>query len=622
MKKKIGVLFAAICVLFALASLAGCGEHIPDESTDSGFDIGDFRVTMEISERRTIAVTEEIEVTFNYRRSGIIRDFDLTGGVRYENISALRDGATLPVSMQSDSSEMLSFYLGEEGDYVDISRPHVYKITYTMIVPALKDGNYLPLDVLGFDWYTGVENFSATLRLPAPAEALAVYSGGYHTTSNDLGVTVETEGNTVYLSAQDIRAHRGITLDLKFAAGVLKAPPLDLALVFAPLLILGIVLVIVLVRVFAVKQPLLTTTVGLSAPEEMDPLLMGKLVDGTVDSEDLGALIFYLAAQGYLTIDLTDEDDPQLSRTEKAADELPVYVKNFLDGLFRLGDPVRASMLTNCFYRTAGEVKAQVSASAGRIWATKGRVMLILFGILTVLAAFAFPVLWEMTHVSLYCHLHLVPLLIFTLGAFVASAAFSSATEMRRYKWKRWKRFLMGAAGLLIGAFLALFTFGLYPVSMSRFVVPILTFGTSISGMVCGSFVIREKKYTERLGLILGFKEFILYTEKDKIAFMLREDPALYYNILPYAQVLGVTDAWTKKFEGLDLKPPAYVRSGSDFEIVVSAVWWNRIFRAMSGDFSRSMISRPSNTGGGHGGGSFGGGFGGGGFGGGGGRSF
>ena len=266
MKHFLRGLAAATCVLLALTMFVGCGEHVPETGTDNGFDIRDYAVTMDVAQNRTIAVTEEIEVTFNYQRSGIIRDFDLTGGVRYEHLSALRDGESLPVSMQSDSNEMLSFYLGREGDYVDISVPHVYKITYTMTVPALKEEGYLPLDVLGFDWFTGVENFTATLRLPAPAEQLAVYAGGYGTTSNALGVVVETEGSTVRLSAQEIPAHRGITLDLKFAAGVLKDPPIDLALLFAVLLLVAVLLALVLIKVFAAKSPLITTTVGLSAP--------------------------------------------------------------------------------------------------------------------------------------------------------------------------------------------------------------------------------------------------------------------------------------------------------------------------------------------------------------------
>ena len=60
------------------------------------------------------------------------------------------------------------------------------------------------------------------------------------------------------------------------------------------------------------------------------------------------------------------------------------------------------------------------------------------------------------------------------------------------------------------------------------------------------------------LGEILGFKEFITVTEEDKIKFMLEDNPELFYDILPYAQVLGVTKEWEDKFKNILLQPPSW----------------------------------------------------------------
>ena len=68
----------------------------------------------------------------------------------------------------------------------------------------------------------------------------------------------------------------------------------------------------------------------------------------------------------------------------------------------------------------------------------------------------------------------------------------------------------------------------------------------------------RTEKYCEKLGDILGFKEFIVVTEEDKIKFMLEQDPTLYFKVLPYAQVLGVTDEWTDKFKNILIPEPAW----------------------------------------------------------------
>ena len=37
--------------------------------------------------------------------------------------------------------------------------------------------------------------------------------------------------------------------------------------------------------------------------------------------------------------------------------------------------------------------------------------------------------------------------------------------------------------------------------------------------------------------------------EKDKINELVEENPNYFYDILPYAYVLGVSDKWSKKFE-------------------------------------------------------------------------
>ena len=63
------------------------------------------------------------------------------------------------------------------------------------------------------------------------------------------------------------------------------------------------------------------TVVNITAPDEMDPMKMGKWIDGAVNNEDITSMIYYFANKGYLKIDLTDEDDPKLisllSRLEK-----------------------------------------------------------------------------------------------------------------------------------------------------------------------------------------------------------------------------------------------------------------------------------------------------------------
>jgi uncharacterized membrane protein len=55
------------------------------------------------------------------------------------------------------------------------------------------------------------------------------------------------------------------------------------------------------------------------------------------------------------------------------------------------------------------------------------------------------------------------------------------------------------------------------------------------------------------LGKILGFREFLQLTEKDKLQLIDAPDlrPEMFEKFLPYAMVLGVEDRWAQKFEGI-----------------------------------------------------------------------
>ena len=111
----------------------------------------------------------------------------------------------------------------------------------------------------------------------------------------------------------------------------------------------------------------------------------------------------------------------------------------------------------------------------------------------------------------------------------------------------------------------------------------------------------------QTLGSILGFKDFILYTEEDKIKFMLEENPQLYYDILPYAQVLGVSNEWENKFKSIVIEPPKWCTGNVSFSVFDYMIL-NSMLRASF----RSAMVRPQPKGGtflggGGGGGHFGG---------------
>ena len=83
-----------------------------------------------------------------------------------------------------------------------------------------------------------------------------------------------------------------------------------------------------------------------------------------------------------------------------------------------------------------------------------------------------------------------------------------------------------------------------------------------LSGGLCLAIapsVHRRTAYGAALtGRVLGFRNFLMAAERDRLRVLLKDSPDYFYDILPYAQVLGVTDQWARRFEGLTLPPPSW----------------------------------------------------------------
>lgn len=589
------------------------------------YKVNKYDINMEVSEDCSVAVTETIAVTLmGYDSHGIIRDLPLGHNVRYRDISAACDYEDFEYYTQNDDTDFLSVYMRSTGR-ASVGSKRTYTLNYIMLLPSVKDG-YLPLDVVGYGMSSALYNVTATVTLPATPEKHIIYLGPYGSRENACDVKESWSGNVVTLTAEELPFmfygdsfegnFSGITLDLQFANGVLKSG-FDFTIIYALLFAAALLVASVLVKVFVCRNPLMTATVNFTAPDEMDPLKMGKYIDNSVDSEDIGAMVFWFAEQGYLKIDLSENDeDPTLIRTEKTlSDDAPVYQRVLLDGLFEKGNPVRTSDLTNRYYKSAAAATQNVNDLSKGFYNGKSKLFIGVFALLTVLLFGGFAFFYtRATVISDYSYWFLFAgcAVIYFIAA--VSSGFAA---QREYKWSSAKKWTTRIAGILIGLLLGLVSMLIPSPAFGYATGYILCAASALVGGISGAFLCRTKEYSDTLGQIVGFKNFITVTEKDKIKYMLEENPELYYHILPYAQVLGVSDIWTDKFKGLNMQPPSYLYYNSG-DFVFDFLIWNSMFRAMNSNFAKTMMSRPSSSGNGHIGGGFGGGFGGGGFGGGG----
>lgn len=595
------------------------------------FTVNRYDADVTVNQNRTVTFHETLTVTMNQSAgTQFYRSLPINAGDGYFDISAKR--SDVHGNVVDGTFEVINN--PDNGDYIDIvcyggiefGARWVYDFYYTMR-PAETADEGMVLDVVGGGWTVALNNVTVRVTFPSAPVSYRIYSDEFGGSSNKYVADGGIENGVLTLRADclpmventafgDMSA-AAITLQFTLPGGALVSHASSMfaspAFPAVPVVCLGAVIAAIVLLTAVRRRYEMVTAVSVKPPEGMDPLLMGRLIDGAVDTEDVTAMIYYFAEQGYLTIELPEEEngktaDPVLLRTEIPLPvDMPSWQRALMDGLFDKDrrKSTRISDLKEEFYVYSDKAKQLVSAKKGAEYEKKsvlGTVLLSLFA---------------------FCLYEFVP---FFVGRAVIGGGYSYFTgvisifplvlceigltqaEQRRYKAKK---AVIIVSNIVLYAILALFGVW-YAAAFASYILTLCErVFVAVSATVCAAIaplcLSRSEKYVQRLGSILGFKDFIVYTEEDKIKFMLQENPHLYYHILPYAQVLGVTREWEDKFKNIDMKPPLWYRG--DTFTVFDYLLFNSVMRA---SFVRAM-ARPQPNGGGTflGGGGSGGGFGG-----------
>lgn len=580
----------------------------PAYAAPYSLEIDNFTVSYDVHADRTINVEEKVAINYTgTHNTGFLRDLPVNAGDRVYNVEVKElSGNTekdvdYKVSLESDLMTL------DIGDTTVKSGIYTYIIRYEYAVTKPTDPNALFLNIVGFGSEAPINESHVTIHLPEGFERADLYVGDTSTPSQNYDYDEAT--NTITVDLSSLKAFNGATMDLFFAEGVLSTrfdyTPIILAVV-------GLVVLAVLagVKFFVFPRKPLTPVVNFEPPRGMDPVEISKLIDNKVDSGDVTSLIFYWASKGYLKIDLTDKDDPALIRIHTTLPEgAPEHQIVMYNALFSAGDMVKVSQLEGKFYSVIDSVKGLVNERHSGLYTSRSVIASLAFTLVGGLMMALAPIFAALAGINI--SLFFYPAFIALIPAYIIYAV-SETYAYSVHKLTKGKKGLM-IAGIvaLIAIFTAIYTI-LIPSQIievaSKIVICIMAYAVVA---LAPSLISPTKQYTEDLNQILGFKNFILYTEKDKLEVMIKEDPEFYYKILPYAQVMGVSDVWEDKFKDLTVKPPEWVVDPTGSIVTFAVI--NSAIRSTSYTFRSKMTVRPSSpssrsfSGGGRHGGSFGG---------------
>ncbi|MDE5562214.1 MAG: DUF2207 domain-containing protein [Clostridiales bacterium] len=627
-----GVLFATALLffigIFIFASLYG--EDVTTTQTiDTAFTINEMRVDVDWNNDRSCKIKQELDVKFAATRHGIYVDIPVNSGERVRNLNVtVRDkSGSVPYEISHEAgNRIVRVKVGDPNRYMYSGSMLYCALTYDYLTPEHpEDKNALDINAIGTGWSCYIDNAIVTVNFPTAVQdsAVTVWVSG-----KEIPVSLDNNGKTVKFSTDRLSPFHGVRVKATMLNGVLKGGGFEGIVT----VVVGVVLVVVtiLLMVFVGKDKPLTPVVSFYPPQtdgkdgrkrRMLPVQLGKIIDGTCSSSDVTSLIFYWASEGYISIE--EKDDETYLIKLKEIDPVTEYERVLFAELFKKAKRnkktgvvrVSISSLSGGFADKINAVKVGVNSEyRGGFYRSGFTVLSVGIMLLTALFAVLGSVLCTLRIASGFFNL----LGVMTLAPVVVAGILGTIL-VRNY-------FKLGDKIRMV--FLALYLMAVILVSVAvMLAVPtdamlwtekfIFSVCIGAASAIAPFLTRRNDKYTEQLNEVIGFRNFLRDVEKSELEMMLKDDPQYYYNILPYANVLGVSKIWQDKFQGLSIEPPTYYRGHdvSIFDIYVLSRLSNSVSSSLtytppkvsSGSFSGGGFS-----GGGGGGGSFGG-FGGGG---------
>lgn len=602
------------------------------------FVINSAHIEMNVHEDGSIDIVETYQLDFSDYRHGFYRNiptsyqqtWDMDGTPKqksyYFPVSAVSCNTTCSLEQNYDG---IQIKLGDADDTVIGEQS--YQISYHVQTKDL-DLNGIQMlywNLIG-DFDTTIKSFSYRIQMPKAFDAQQVYTytGKYGAYGTNL--TYEVDGNIISGKIKtSMMSNENATIMVHLPNDYFQFPvPKNydgwtLGMMLVLLLICG-----VLFMRFG-KDDDIITTVEFTAPDGLDSAGVGYVIDQFADNKDILSLLLIWANGGYIKI-YDQKDGFQLEKIKSLPVDAKEYEKEFFYALFSKKDLVDKEDLmnqqvSNALNRSKHKLSSYFRVKERRVSiGASTAIQVLMLGMLVLPQMMLSIACGYAKYETMFL---VIPFLIPIPLLMISSIPWIFI--MRKHHAMKQSTFYLSAILTLIfnGIFLMANAAIQWFFNASWYMI-LLALLISIVLMIMMMFMDkRSKQGNVWLGQILGLKEFILSCEKDRIELLVKDDPYAFFDILPYAYVLGVSDTWVKKFEDIAIPYPSWYEGYDDGRVFTSMLWWSH-FHYCFHDISKAATYVPQPKGG-SGGGSFGsggfgggGGFSGGGFGGGGGGSW
>ena len=599
---------------------------------DNSYVINNYDTEIIVNENNSLQITENITVEFlKSGKHGIFRNLPIINSIKYEeNNKIITEDYRVKYSSvsatklveQYEEKENLILVLGDERRTFSEGDTFTFVIKYLLTIgeDKNKDFDQFYFNILGDGWPVDIVNFKATVKFFKDITGTKIYE--YFKDETEEFVV---SGNAISISKSNISYGNPITLRAKFDNGffVTKNVNLNYYIIFGCVILMGIISLLIYLK--GTNKNIIIPVVEFKAPDGISPSVCGYIIDRYVDDKDLASLIVYFANKGFLKINSEDKNKIKLEKL-KDVENVKSYEKEIFDAMFKDDNIVVLSDVGEKIYTKVEKAKLKIQKENDAKYFKDDVASYYLITFLPLLMLVIMGVYVGYKSVANFLSFTLVRafIIVLIISTFVLINAYQKRISMKKKTFNLIKITTFVLISISLAVYITLANNFFYDKFFGKLFAAIIYLATLFLSLTYNERTNEGNKITGRL---LGLKQFILTAEKDRLEFLCKENPYMFFDILPYAYVFGISDIWIKKFESIIIKmPPSY-----NFDCdIVDVLIMNNICNSMNSvnsslrDFrAKTIASKVSKTvASGAKGGRSGGGFSGGGFGGGGGGSW
>ena len=436
-----------------------------------------------------------------------------------------------------------------------------YSINYEFRIlnKTVEQNSTIKLNAIGNKWKCNIYNSNVKLIVPSSFVNAQCFIGN----TKYKNFTIDsTENNKKIISASFklLKNHQGVRFNLYFQPGSIKSYVDNYC--YQYIIKSGAILIIIIGMSLIINYKNKINPIHYTPEHKtMDPLMMSKILYGSVNKPDITSIIFYWASKGFIDINIENEQNPILIRK---IDSLPVSYPSYqiyiFNELFKNENEVHLFTLKFSFYKIINRIIEKVNEETKRrinIYSVILSLVFATFGsIWTSVAPMSISnMISQKVPIDYYYYYYYIIIFYIIWGI--------KYYMIFKYKIDNYSIFWFNLVLPII------FAGDFYMKSIPNFIInntyKASLFIIGLLSTICSvSLIIKSEYFKEKINEIYGIKEFIKKPIDNEFQSLLKNVPELFYNVICYAQVLDLVNEWKNKFDkNQSASLPKYIKYSS-----------------------------------------------------------